>query len=201
MLLEPDENNNNNTETFTLSLYPNWRLYKSYQIDQYEQPWSRASIFSVLAMFFTSLLFVLYDFFVRRDFLAKKELLEAKRQFVRFVSHEVRTPLNSVFLGLALLQEDVAKALGYDSPASLLETGDFEPKTSLTGAKNRDKGRFQLINEVQTNAQSGIDLLNDLLNYDKIESGTLCLELTIVDVWNLVRQTVKEFMLPAMALK
>jgi len=36
-----------------------------------------------------------------------------------------------------------------------------------------------------------------LLNYDKIESGTFSLELTIVSIWNLIIDTSKEFRLSA----
>lgn len=47
-----------------------------------------AAIGAVLVILFTSSLFLLYDFFVRKEFNAKRDLLEAKRNFVRFVSHE-----------------------------------------------------------------------------------------------------------------
>merc|ERR1719389_1024105 len=66
---------------------------------------------TVLVMVFTSLLFVGYDYYVRKEFSAKNQLLEAKRRFVRFVSHEVRTPLNTVCMGLTLLENDLALAL------------------------------------------------------------------------------------------
>jgi len=35
-----------------------------------------------------------------------------------------------------------------------------------------------------------------LLNYDKVESGTLSLELTVVSIWSLIERTVTEFKLP-----
>ena len=37
----------------------------------------------------TQKVFLLYDLYVRREFNAKKDLLESRRQFMRFVSHEV----------------------------------------------------------------------------------------------------------------
>jgi signal transduction histidine kinase len=52
---------------------------------------------------FVAALFLIYDLLVRREFNAKQQLLEAKRHFMRFVSHEVRTPLNAVCLGLSVL--------------------------------------------------------------------------------------------------
>lgn len=48
-----------------------------------------ATIGAVLVIFVTSLIFLFYDFAVKREFHNKRELLEAKRRFMRFVSHEV----------------------------------------------------------------------------------------------------------------
>ena len=59
---------------------------------------------------FTSGAFFLYDAFVRRELLAKKDLLEAKRQFMRFVCHEVRSPLNSVVMGLDVVESEIDSA-------------------------------------------------------------------------------------------
>lgn len=39
-------------------------------------------------------------------------------------------------------------------------------------------------------------VLNDLLNYDKIEAGELPLELTIVPIFNLIQKSTYEFILP-----
>ena len=189
---------NNYTQTYTLSMYPNERLYEAYSTDNPMM----ATIGAVLTILFTSLLFFAYDHFVRKDITAKNHLLDAKRQFVRFISHEVRTPLNSVCMGLTLLQEEIARSLGFNSTEAML---DADEETRLAAAKKNGKEGsecwFHLAHEVQTNAQSSVDVLNDLLNYDKIESGTLMLELTAVDVWELVAKTVLEFKLPATAKK
>jgi signal transduction histidine kinase/ActR/RegA family two-component response regulator len=189
---------NNYTDTYTLSIYPNERLYDAYSTNN---PMV-ATIGAVLIILFTSLLFFAYDHFVRKDMTAKKHLLDAKRQFVRFVSHEVRTPLNSVCMGLILLQEEIARSLGFHSTEAML---DADEETRLAAAKkNGQKGAeswFHLAYEVQTNAQSSVDVLDDLLNYDKIEAGTLMLELTKVDVWELVAKTVVEFKLPVATKK
>jgi signal transduction histidine kinase len=60
---------------------------------------------------------------------------------------------------------------------------------------------LSLTREVLANTQSAVDVLNDLLNYDKIEMGTLSLELTVVAVWELVERTVAEFSLQARKAK
>jgi signal transduction histidine kinase len=58
-------------------------------------------------MLLTSVIFFLYDSCVRREFMIKKDLLESKRRFMRFVSHEVRTPLNAVRMGLNVLWHEM----------------------------------------------------------------------------------------------
>ena len=57
-----------------------------------------ATIGAVCITVFTSLLFFLYDYFVRREFHHSHALLEAKRAFMRFVSHEVSRTSSSVCL-------------------------------------------------------------------------------------------------------
>lgn len=83
---------------FRLILTPNDDFYAAYETDN---P-MLATVGTICAIVLTSLAFFLYDFFVRREFNAKQELLEARRTFMRFVSHEVRTPLNAVYMGLDL---------------------------------------------------------------------------------------------------
>jgi signal transduction histidine kinase len=51
--------------------------------------------------------------------------------------------------------------------------------------------------EILQNAQSSVDVLNDLLNYDKVERGSLNLELSHIPIWNLIENTTSEFKLPA----
>jgi len=46
-----------------------------------------------------------------------------------------------------------------------------------------------------------IDVLDDLLNYDKIERGTLQLQLGVISVWELVEKIILEFKLPASSKK
>jgi hypothetical protein len=170
-----------------------------------------------------SLLFFLYDFFVRQEFHEKKSVLEAKRKFVRFVSHEVRTPLNSVCMGLKLLKEELSGALRAkqrDSievklPLTIAENDRVAGKSSLSPSRGSTGMRsgsvrnlsehesflMDLSDEVMANAESAVDVLNDLLNYDKIETGTLTLEMTVVPILELISRTSEEFQMPTLAKK
>jgi signal transduction histidine kinase/CheY-like chemotaxis protein len=192
---------------YTLTLYPTSTLYESFRTDN---P-IIACVGAILIILFTSMLFFLYDFLVRREFKSKDRLLESKRLFVRFVSHEVRTPLNSVAMGLSLLQDECAFALGYRTSDEMLKNEEYlsqlVPNTStntnmITSPTQIDEWRsrmsewFYLVNEIQNNVESSVDVLNDLLNYDKIETGALSLELTTILIWKLIQKTANEFIGP-----
>jgi signal transduction histidine kinase len=163
--------------SYTLTLYPNEELFDVYST---QNP-NVATAGTVCIIIFTSFLFILYDFFVRQEFNVKRSVLEAKRNFVRFVSHEVRTPLNAVCTGLQLMQEEIREA----------QSNFSDNKAEMVG----------LTEDILCSATSAVDILNDLLNYDKVEMGTLSLERTIVPIWDLIERTSAEFKLTAKAKK
>lgn len=237
---------------YTLTFYANDDFDERFhERTPYLAAWGAAAI-----VFMTSLLFVAYDVAVRREFHARAELLHAKRQFVRFISHEVRTPLHSCHMGLQLLREEMTKVLGFPASdgngttaiadvsstfgdgASSMRTppnghSSSQPGGSSSYANNNHNvqnsisGRacdqndhertaesaalteeslvtqqqvtnwHHVTQEVHANAQSSIDVLNDLLNYDKVETGTLSLELTRLEIWELIESTAAEFKLSA----
>ena len=77
---------NDESSEYILSIYPNAEFFDAYSTHNPRI----AAIGAVCIIALTSVLFTLYDYFVRREFDAKKDMLNAKRQFMRFVSHEVR---------------------------------------------------------------------------------------------------------------
>ena len=200
--------------SYTLHLYPNAALYEGYE----SVGPVYAALGAVAIMIFTSLIFLCYDGCVRREFSSKDELIAARRQYVRYISHEVRTPLNTVCMGLSLMQEQQAASSGFkraDHMAKCIEDQEQEqeqeqpqsssdPDTKSNGEEKKknkpvrqlepkEVDDFLLIRDVLNNAQSSVDVLNDFLNYDKIESGSLKLELSAVDIRSLVQSTAREF--------
>ena len=89
-----------------------------------------------------------------------------------------------------MLQDEV-HAL-FSSPFKTLTTG------SLYGHSHTSKSKeiTTLAKQVLESAESAVGVLNDLLNYDKIERGQLTLEASVVDFWSLVEKCVNEFSLP-----
>ena len=80
---------------------------------------------------------------------ALADTLEIKRVFVRHVSHEIRTPLNIVMAGLELL-------------------GSWRDKMSAEMA--------EVVDEIKSACSVAMDILNDLLTYEKLDSNILVID-------------------------
>ena len=79
--------------------------------------------------------------------------LETKSMFIRYVSHEIRNPLNCVMLGLDHLEEVMVR--------------------------DGDGGRphwVDTVREIKEGCAASLRILNDMLTSDKIRSGFLVLE-------------------------
>jgi signal transduction histidine kinase len=111
---------------------------------------------------------------------------------VRFISHEIRTPLNTVCMGLELLESEL---LPYQC------TTYQRKDTSIVGdAPEKELEAvywYEITRDIQENAANAVGILNELLKYDKIETGTLELEFEKVLVWDLAAKVVNQFKLQA----
>lgn len=113
-------------------------------------------------------------------------------------------------MGLRILQFEMNKALGCEDVEAqeavvLLEeeiaTTEEQPEDSHpegTGVASRRMVAdwVDLTQGIQGNANSAVDVLTDLLNYDKIESGGFKMELSVITVCDLVEKVTGEFRLP-----
>jgi len=95
--------------------------------------------------------------------------METKRTFVRFVSHEIRTPLNVVSIGLDLMKSDMMKSGHAD--AETIET----------------------LTEMQASCETAVNILNDLLSYEKLDAGLLKLDQTMCPVLPMLRELLGPF--------
>jgi PAS domain S-box-containing protein len=91
-----------------------------------------------------------------------------KSAFVSNISHELRTPLN-VIIGLC----------------QLLERDRQSPLAPLQN---------EAVTRMQRNALSLLELVNDLLDYSRLEAGRAALHLDHIDVGQIVRETVADYM-------
>jgi len=125
---------------------------------------------AVTLIIFTSIIFFSYDYLVKAEGRAKSHLLKIKRDFVRFISHEIRTPLNTVAVGLSLMED------------------------SLT--KNREmpvEECIELTRDMQSGVEVAVSVLNDLLNFDKLEAGEFDMSNSPIRIWNLVEGVARSF--------
>lgn len=77
--------------------------------------------------------------------------MQHKKSYVGYISHEIRTLLNVTYLGLQVLQQESLHSVSQDSMDIIVDSTDA--------------------------CTSAIDILNDLLLYDKIEDGNMQMEL------------------------
>ncbi len=106
--------------------------------------------------------------------------METKRSFVRYVSHEIRSPLNAATLGLQLMDKELHKQMNKLSCAA------EEVAASCTQL-------LELVADTSQACNIATDILNDLLLYEKIDGGLLVLEAQEVNLWPYVEEVLKIF--------
>ena len=89
---------------------------------------------------------------------------------MRYISHELRTPLNTAFLGLKIL------------------TGEMKASKDP-----RDVERYDTLCDVNMSCMAAVDILNDLLCHDKLDSGILQLHKENIIVGSLLNDSVAMF--------
>ena len=149
-----------------------------------------AAVALVVVFFICAAVFIAYDMLVHRESTRKQAVLDTKRRFVRFISHEIRTPLNTVRLGLKLFESELLSV-----SASVGATPLEELAAVVEGAVD---GWKQLIDDILSNSETAVEVLDDLLNYDKVELGTLRLEHSIFNALELTRKTTAIMQIQAM---
>jgi len=105
--------------------------------------------------------------------------LETKRLFVRYVSHEIRTPLNAACLGLQLLDQEI-RNLYSPRPQNELPflTNNSKEMRRLSMSSNwlKKESMLDLITDITQACNITMDIVNDLLMYEKIDGGLMSLE-------------------------
>ena len=79
---------------------------------------------------------------------SREDVLLAKKMYVRYMSHEMRTPLNFMLLGLKILQIDLLKS-----------------------HQHENKKQISAVNEIMGACDIAVTFLNELLNFGKLEDG------------------------------
>src|SRR5439155_3371570 len=98
-----------------------------------------------------------------RDVTAQREAERVKKEFTSTLSHELRTPLTSIIGSLQLIN------------------------TGLVGEVGKEVGELTAVAE--RNGQRLLDLINDILDIEKMESGKLVLNPENLRLDDLVRES------------
>lgn len=71
---------------YTLTVYPTYDMFAEFQ----DQVPMAVALSFVGIIFLCSCVFLIYDCLMRHEAYHRKRILEIKRRFVRFISHEIR---------------------------------------------------------------------------------------------------------------
>jgi two-component system, NarL family, sensor histidine kinase EvgS len=111
----------------------------------------------------------------RREAQGRAEQASQERQrYLAFLAHEVRNSLNAVIGGLSLLRQR--------------EPGSGQSSTAMPGRISEPA----LMGMVDGSARSTLGLLNDLLDYHRIDAGRLTLDMRPARLANVARAVISE---------
>ena len=142
--------------------------------------WCLAS-FEYLQMGFLVFVMVLPGRILRYKLAGTIRQMKERQSFMRYISHEIRTPLNTVFLGMAFVRSSL------DHRISTTDPDDIAEKLIL----------IETVDDISHSCQTALSILNDLLTFDKIDSGQMKMELEETNPWHYFHAAVKPFSVQA----
>ena len=168
---------------YRIRLYPTDVLFKKYLTNQPRN----LCIIAVIMISFTGILVLLHSHCLKNrekrltevakhafaSNVSRDAVLLAKKMYVRYISHEMRTPLNSTFMGLKLLELVLSKAINIPNYEDCCDT----------------------LKDVCKSCDLVLDILNDLLNYDKLEDGDLALDVKKITILPFIIDSVNTLIL------
>jgi signal transduction histidine kinase len=139
---------------------------------------SQPSYFIILEWYFTILLialFLLYNTSLRNKSSVSSKELSDNKMLTRSISHEIRTPLNTAFMGLELLQDSMKYPNFKESEVDRLNNW------------------LESVDNVREACDIALGILNQLLTFDKLQSGMLSLERKLIPILSLIDMNTKLF--------
>jgi signal transduction histidine kinase len=127
-----------------------------------QQSAKRAFLIVLIAVFLGMIAVLASVFLAFRDLTRRREVDRLKSEFVSVVSHELRTPLTSIHGSLGLL---------------------------ASGVLGSEKGK-RMLEIAVNNTDRLIRLINDILDIEKLESGSAQMQRTVCNAGNLLRHAV-----------
>ena len=102
-------------------------------------------------------------------------MLEMKKYLIRFISHEIRTPLNTINMGLHILKRELDRCQG--------------------GKEMDYRDIITIIEEIDNACDTSLDILNDVLTYEKADAGILVLDRANLTAYSILSDCIRIFIL------
>eukprot|EP01036_Dinobryon_divergens_P035132 gene35132-45479_t len=133
-----------------------------------------------------------------REVELKEEKLQTRSNLMRYISHEIRSPLNTVFMGLQLMNNGITGVITSTrrSIAKLREdTRSISDhrflQESFSQVISSMKEQLDNCDMAKDSASMALEALNDMLTIDKIDENKLDLAVEDLNVWKFVSEAVR----------
>ena len=151
-------------------------------------PVRNVSLLNLLLLFSTSLILTIEMRVRQNEVMHGLFLLDSKKSFVRFISHEVRTPLSTALMGLELLGMDLNDEAEADE--------NIHSSSAVASLPQEDFEALQLVHESLRVAAA---IFDNLAEYDALghEDQKMDLTLTSLNIATLIHRIVRPLQLQA----
>lgn len=137
-------------------------------------------------MIFLTVLFIVYDYVVNQKIIQSQIVVNTKQQFVRYISHEIRGPINTISVGVQLLLSEMEYILDDIENYDLATLSDIFTR-SIQDWKT-------ISHDIYSSCVSSTQVLNSILTYEKLKlNGSLNIEKTYFSVGQLMEKVVKQY--------
>ena len=146
---------------------------------------------------------VVENFCIAYEAASKDHQLRTRLDMVRYISHEMRSPLNTSFLGVQILRGTIESVMSsINSIRSRIKSAVGAEEARLLSKVVEEIEEVKETSElVKESSCIALETLNDMLTFDKIDDNKLVLEREELDVWSFVSETARPFRLNAMKEK
>jgi signal transduction histidine kinase/CheY-like chemotaxis protein len=157
----------------------------------------------------------------------ERQKLNTRLNLIRYVSHEMRTPLNTAFLGLEMLSTELQSISNkYERMSAVSESRDYQnhygkrdiseetkyldsASSSFCEKPTAQPNNFMneaveemedTVKKVQDSCKVAVETLDDLLTFDKLDERKLVIEVTELNPWEFLCEAARPFEISAKML-
>ena len=106
---------------------------------------------------------------------------EIKTEFVKYISHEMRSPLSVLLLSLSEMSEARKRASLTEGSSSNLLSSSFDSQSAVS------------VDDMKATVTSALEILDDLLIYEQIESSTIAMNFKLENPFEVLKTVLKGY--------